>query len=291
MANLSLEARQILEKPFALLAESLQSSLKSRRMIFMQNDGNYGDSLIRYGTLKFFEDLGLTYREFDMGRYRDKLACVTMGLLDRVTDKYLFVYGGNGAWAVVANSGYRNVRRQRRFTPNVFLLPTTFEHYEFDFDFPAFARDRFQSKAFLKGGPFCHDMAFYLALIQPERMLPNRRPPEMKVGLILRTDNESRGLLEAEKWPQNIDISQLGGHRSDPQEFLRRIDRFEHVITDRLHVAIGAALLDKKVTLLSGNYFKIKAIYESSMAGIFNNVEFIENPSKSLIEDFKALAA
>ena len=90
--------------------------------------------------------------------------------------------------------------------------------------------------------------------------------------------------------PQNFDISASGGHRDDPQKFLRIIDQYEHIITDRLHVAVGGILLDKKVTVLGGNYFKIKAIYNSSIVGIFDNVEFIENPSDDFLREYVLLS-
>jgi len=277
MNNISNESRLKLSSPFKMLADDLLKNLTNRRLIFMQNDGNYGDALIRYGTLKFFEDLKLEYTEFDMGLKREKLMCLLSGVLDHVLDKYLFVYSGNGAWSIATNSAYRNIQRQRKVTRNIFMLPATFEEFTINFDFPVYARDKFQSKHFVKDKPFCHDMAFYLALISPERVLPNRQPPSKEIGLILRTDNESRG-YEMRNLPQNFDLSAEGIHRSNPQEFLRYIDQFEHVITDRLHVAIGAVLLGKKLTILAGSYFKIKAIYESSMAGIFDRVEFAENP-------------
>lgn len=289
MPALSRGARQKLEQPFAVLAGSLRAALKNRHMIFMQNDGNFGDSLIRYGTMKFFEDLGLQFVEFDMKSRTDKLVCLLTGLMDRFTDKYLFVYSSNGAWSVATNSGYRNIRRQRKATKNLFLLPTTFEKYRMDMDFLVYARDCFQSKDFIRDKPFCHDMAFYLALIAPERVLPQRTLPTKRTGVMLRTDNESHVHI-AEELQRNYDISAFGGHRDNPQDFLRYIDQFEHIITDRLHVGIGGVLLGKKVTLLNGSYFKIKAIYDSSIAGIFDNVEFIENPSETFIRECIALS-
>jgi hypothetical protein len=290
VTNPSPDARRKLAEPFALLAERLRTALGRRHLIFMQNIGNFGDALIRYGTLRFFEDLGLSFTGFDMERPRQKVVCLLAGAIDRLADRFLFVYSGNGAWSPATDCAYRYVRRQRKFTRNLFVLPTTYAAGRMNFDFPAFARDRFQSTDFLQGGPFCHDMAFYLALVAPERLLPNRRPATKKTGFMFRIDREKRG-HGMETWPRNHDISAHGGHRSDPQEFLRYIDQFEHILTDRLHVAIGGALLDKKVTLLSGNYFKIKAIYDSSIAGIFDNIEFIENPSPALIEEYKALPA
>jgi hypothetical protein len=86
-----------LAEPFALLAEQLQTALGRRRMIFMQNIGNFGDALIRYGTLRFFEYLGLSFTEFDMERPGEKVVCLLTGALDRLIDQFLFVYSGNGA--------------------------------------------------------------------------------------------------------------------------------------------------------------------------------------------------
>jgi CDP-glycerol glycerophosphotransferase len=291
MTSLSPDARHQLAQPFALLAERLRAALGTRRMIFMQNNGNFGDALIRYGTLRFFEDLGLSFREFDMKRPTQKLASFLTAIADRAVDRYLFVYSGNGAWSSVYAGAYSIVRRLRKCTRNIFLLPGTYETYRMTFDFPAFVRDRFESQNFLTSGLFCHDMAFYLALIAPERVLPNRQPPTTKAGFIFRADGEGRAHGGMNQWPRNHDISAFGSHRSDPQEFLRYLDQFEHILTDRLHVAIGGALLGKQVTVLSGSYFKIKAIYRSSIAGIFDNIEFVEHPSPRQIEEYRALPA
>jgi len=248
----------------------------------MQNDGNYGDALIRYGTLKFFEDHKFRCKELDMASYADKAACLLTGVIDRLADRHLFVYSGSGGWAAACRSGFENVRRQRRATPNIFVLPTTFENQELDFDFPVYARDRFESMNFLQNGLFCHDMAFYLALIEPGRVLPDRLPPKSRLGVLLRTDNESCGWNQKTQLNRPGDISTLGNHRSDPQQFLRIIDQFEEIVTDRLHVAIGAAILGKTVRMICGNYFKSRAIYDSSMKGIFERVELLANPEAYL---------
>jgi exopolysaccharide biosynthesis predicted pyruvyltransferase EpsI len=65
-----------------------------------------------------------------------------------------------------------------------------------------------------------------------------------------------------------VDISASGTHCSDPRVFLRFIDQFSVIAIDRFHVAIGAMLLGKRVWLLEGSYFKIRAIFNSSMKGI-----------------------
>jgi exopolysaccharide biosynthesis predicted pyruvyltransferase EpsI len=56
--------------------------------------------------------------------------------------------------------------------------------------------------------------------------------------------------------------------------FLRSIDRFSHVRTDRLHLAIAAALLGKDVELYSNDYFKNRAVYDFSLKS-FPKIRFV----------------
>src|ERR1700729_373913 len=108
----NLYAPEELRRPFDQLAETLLKAASGREVIFLQNDGNYGDCLIRYGTLRFFEDIGLRYREYDMGKRAHKAAAFAEGIFNRLTDRYLFVYSGSGAWADVSSVGLKNVQRQ-----------------------------------------------------------------------------------------------------------------------------------------------------------------------------------
>ena len=64
---------------------------------------------------------------------------------------------------------------------------------------------------------------------------------------------------------------------SDIQTFLAEIAKCEHVITDRLHVAIGGVLLGRKVSLVEGKTFKIRAIYEASIVPYFDNCELVSD--------------
>jgi exopolysaccharide biosynthesis predicted pyruvyltransferase EpsI len=57
--------------------------------------------------------------------------------------------------------------------------------------------------------------------------------------------------------------------------FLRAIDRFSLVRTDRLHLAIGAAILGKKVELYPNDYYKNRAVYDFSLKAL-PNVRFVE---------------
>jgi hypothetical protein len=154
MTSLSPDARHQLAQPFALLGERLRAALGTRRMILMQNIGNFGDALIRYGTLRFFEDLGLSFKGFDMERAGEKIVCLLTGMLDRLTDRYLFVYSGNGAWSPATNCAYRYVRRQRKFTRNLFRAADDLCHFPNEFRFSCFCARQISEHGVFEGRPF-----------------------------------------------------------------------------------------------------------------------------------------
>jgi exopolysaccharide biosynthesis predicted pyruvyltransferase EpsI len=61
---------------------------------------------------------------------------------------------------------------------------------------------------------------------------------------------------------------------SNAKYFLGFINDFESVTINRLHVAIGAALLGKYVKFYLNSYLKCRTVYDYSMRN-FNNVEFM----------------
>jgi len=272
----SLCATEKLRQPFDELAEALLHAATGREVIFLQNSGNYGDSLIRYGTVRFFEDIGLPYRVYDMRKRMHRYMAFGEGLFDRFSHRHLFIYSGSGGWADACTGGLRNVHRQLAASRNIFILPTTFQRFGLPPEIPVFVRDRFESWKVVPHAKFCHDMAFYLALVAPERFFAGRVAPSQALGLAFRTDNEARTHGLATLWG-NVDISALGSHNSDPLVFLRLIDQFSAIATDRLHVAIAAMLLGKRVLITEGNYFKIRAVFDSSIKGIFDNCDLVQD--------------
>ena len=63
----------------------------------------------------------------------------------------------------------------------------------------------------------------------------------------------------------NIDISKRGRAHTPIDGFLEKIGTARHVHTNRLHVGIAATLLGRQVNLSGNDYFKIRAIFESSI--------------------------
>jgi len=105
--------------------------------------------------------------------------------------------------------------------------------------------------------------------------------PTGKVLIAFRVDCERT----SDSVPKNnVDISsvlELGACQKDlaylsAYNFLTEINAFEEIHTNRLHIAIGAALLGKQVKLYANNYYKIRAIYEYSFKDKFDNVKWMK---------------
>jgi exopolysaccharide biosynthesis predicted pyruvyltransferase EpsI len=57
--------------------------------------------------------------------------------------------------------------------------------------------------------------------------------------------------------------------------FVNYIDRAHEIHTDRLHVGITGALLQKRVYLYDNSYGKVKGVYQHSLHANFPLVQFI----------------
>lgn len=106
-----------------------------------------------------------------------------------------------------------------------------------------------------------------------------RRIKDYGVGYLLRTDCESGFESDYNKF----DVSNLRSiFCTNPafdfilaQVFLGLIDKFDVIVTDRLHIGLVATKLNKKVLLLDNSYGKNRNVYLQSLQG-YENVELIE---------------
>ena len=117
-----------------------------------------------------------------------------------------------------------------------------------------------------------HDCAFY-----------NDLSKFVKVGQgvlnAFRTDIES-GTNDLPA--NNEDISYNGWCMKPLDEFLNKIQGCEEVRTDRLHVAIAGALLDKRVVFFANSYYQNLAVYEYSLKK-YHDIIFIYEKDADLI--------
>jgi exopolysaccharide biosynthesis predicted pyruvyltransferase EpsI len=94
-----------------------------------------------------------------------------------------------------------------------------------------------------------------------------------------RTDTESTKL----KLPNdNIDISEV--YKLDTSEnlslvssvgLLNFIKNFDVINTNRLHGCIAGILMDKEVNFYPNSYFKNRAVYNHSIKGVYENVNWM----------------
>jgi exopolysaccharide biosynthesis predicted pyruvyltransferase EpsI len=104
---------------------------------------------------------------------------------------------------------------------------------------------------------------------------------EMRLMRLMRVDVESR---HSGAYPRRYDLSSK--HQSAyrrrceaelvSRDFFHVLDCADHIVSDRLHVCIGAALLGKKVTMLDNSYGKNGSVFLTSMQQNFPRVAFAE---------------
>ncbi len=247
-----------MQDKFTILKEILKAKCDRGYVYYLPNRGNWGDGLIRYGTLKLLKDANIDYKELN-SLEKDRLFPLVKG--------GIVIYGGGGAWCKRWNHS-NDIVKMLTEKCNVIVLPST---YEFTYPIPNtffFCRDIFESKQNMPNATFCHDMAFYIG----KQFL--KKGKGVGKGYFFRYDSESANRINVPS--DNNDISRKGNHLSEVSQFFDEINKFAVIYTDRLHVSIAACLLEKEVHLYPGSYFKNQAVYLSSMRDYFENVYFHE---------------
>lgn len=246
---------------FELLKEVTLQHCQKRRVIYVPNEGNWGDALIHYGTLQFLRSLKIP---FQIGHKHQIVSAMGSGY---DFSQAVLITPGCGAWG-------KNWPDARDFASSaaskfhqVLIFPTTFELGEVE---PSheniiyFRRDNSHSSTNLPKSHFCHDMAFFLdvRVDEPDQLID--------VGNFFRTDKEKNPASTPPR--RNMDLSIAGTQLSNIKIFFDIISCYKLIRTDRLHVAIAAGMMGRPVDLFLGNYWKSGAIYESSIKPNYANV-------------------
>lgn len=247
---------------------------------YIPHQGNLGDALLVSAALQFFDANHLPYRMFcEMEQPSDVIVC------------------GGGSW----NLNYEYDGEQ--FLPlfarakKVVILPSSFERCPrlvetMDERFVVFCREKRSYNYLISTG--CkskiildHDMA--LRLKKSFLNEPTHRPKECypvheimrdfsllldnKVGYLLRRDSESTDL----PYVPSVDLSNyfFFPPQATKEELyyygkllLCAVEYFETIVTDRLHVGIAAALMNKEVYLLDNVSKIISSAYEHSLSNV-----------------------
>jgi exopolysaccharide biosynthesis predicted pyruvyltransferase EpsI len=236
-------------------------SYENKLVDFFRFPGNYGDSLIWHGTKRLLSSLNISERYVDIfsPKYND----------------ILFVDGGGNLVDCYSDVKDFLVKKFDLYSEMVILPHTISGEDQIEVlnnisgKLTIFCREKvsaeFLENRLTRGNVYLwHDCAFYNKFPQV--------PAGKDVLNIFRTDKES--ILHA--LPEsNNDIS-CNGYATKPlKELIDILQKYEQVNTDRLHIAIGAILLGKRVKLYPNSYYKNKAVFDYSLKK-FSNVNFIE---------------
>lgn len=232
---------------------------RNTKVDFYRFPGNYGDSLIWHGTRILLRGLNISENYVDINSPRN--------------NEVLFIDGGGNFVDYYSDVKNFLVKKPNVYRKIIILPHTIFGNTQIDVlnslsgDVTVFCREKvsfnFVKQNFQKGTVYIwHDCAFYLDF---QKSLCGE-------GVLnaFRMDKESvlDGVPHA-----NSDLS-CNGYATKPlNELINSIKQFEEIRTDRLHVAICATLLGKKVTLFPNTYYKNEAVYDYSLRK-FPNASF-----------------
>lgn len=232
---------------------------RGAKVDFYRFPGNYGDSLIWHGTKILLNELSITenYVEIEPPKINN----------------VLFIDGGGNF--VDYYSDVRNflIKKHDLYKEIVILPHTIFGDKQIDTlnnlsgNITVFCREKvsfnFVRQNFLKGNVYLwHDCAFYNNF--------SKSPDGKGVLNAFRKDKE----LILNSVPNvNNDLSYNGYATKPLDELIDSLKQYEEINTDRLHIAICATLLGKRVNLFPNSYYKNEAVFDYSLRN-FPNISF-----------------
>lgn len=297
------------------VAEVLRRHLGNQELVFVPNPGNAGDSLIAASTFQFLQRNGIRYsvKRIDPSLFAGRVVAYGGGgnivgpntygtrflssihrLAKRVVilphtikgvDDLLASFGGNVDIFCRENLSYDYVRT---------TAARATVHLSHDMALGADVQSLLNTKddSIVRLRATLASVAAKMHLssaiaTQASGLVSLWRPPKptseaghVRVLCAFRQDGERTGV---DLPPDNIDVSEvfsLGVESAEissiaAHRLLRYLNRFEHIRTNRLHVAIASALLGKQVEMHDNNYYKCRAVYQHSLYQ-FPNVRFVE---------------
>lgn len=255
--------------------EDFLSKYANKSVAYCPNPGNAGDAIIAHATYQVFEKLNIRP---EMISYNEV-----------VEDKIIFFGGGGNLVEGKYDHAYRFIKNNYEKNREIILLPHTVYGYDELLlaakNLTIICREKVSYENLAKTGfPvdrlfLAPDMAFLLSKKDFQQFIMKgdgtancfRDDQESAIGQFLPYDNMDISLSwNGDLWKRPVFAENV------TRNMACYLSAFETVKTDRLHVAVLAAILGKKVELYSNNYYKIKAVYDYSLKQNFENVKFID---------------
>lgn len=240
---------------FDALADELRETGNGRTLTWLPNPGNRGAALTRAATREFLSTNGIAFREVGrIGRAE---------LLRALIGRDVLVHGGGGAWSDRFPGAFLAVRRAAPWFRRTIVLPSAYGRPVKIDRCSLWARDRGASLAAVPEARFCHELGFFPGPIDV--------PPGEGTGWFMRDDALSRDAGSGR--PLEPDPSSRGDQLSPLAPFLAEIARWEEIHTDRVHVAIAACRMGRRVHVHAVDGPMLSDLFEASIAPFFPRAE------------------
>lgn len=260
------------------LEQFLIDHLKNKKVAYCQNTGNAGDALIWYGTICLFKKLGIFHTPYHL----EKIVNTPSKAID------VIVFGGGGNFVPYYHHCSMFIKKVMRKEKPVIILPQTIQGHQRLLrrllpNVTLFCREQMSYEYCLDNVPYqdnvllACDLAFF-ADLTPFTMPRKEKNDPLTHLYAFRLDCEINKLREGIPLPRdNQDISLYGTitettsyaeNYAVVEKFIKTIDAYDVVWTDRLHVGIAAFLLGKKVHLFDNSYGKVRAVFEATLKSL-----------------------
>jgi exopolysaccharide biosynthesis predicted pyruvyltransferase EpsI len=242
----------------------------NKEIIYIPNPGNAGDSLIAFGTILIFNELGLNWK---MGNINEKYH-----------NKTLFYAGGGNLVEIYSNC--KNFIQKNINNNKIIILPHTIKSEDdllssLNDNIIIFCREKTTYKYVLdvfkhkKNVYLSKDMAFYINNLDKYKINGNGvcnsyRTDLEKTNIKIPKNNEDLSLkLNKTGNTNNIEVI-----KNVTLSMFDYLSKYETINTNRLHVAIAGTLLGKNVNFYRNNYYKNKSVFEYSIKDIYEKTIF-----------------
>ena len=243
---------------------------------YLPNNGNLGNAVVGMASFHMFKELNLNVSPFNPQSSVPLIVAGGSGLIQR--------YGR-------LRKSLRSIKDRKR---RVIVLPHTVKgpnsiNLLQDFsNLLVFGREWMTINRLKRNGIPCtaeHDMSFSL-------QLNAKKNKDTRSLMAMRTDSEVNHrlkrtipLLSMSHWfDASFDVSATdfqgeydeSNSNKFANEFLCRLSPYDHIVTDRIQVAIACCLLKKHVFVLDNDYHKNHKIFKHSLIFRYPNVKLLE---------------
>lgn len=263
------------------------SNYSNRKVYFISNPGNAGDAFIAYSTYCLFKELDIHYEIIDPNSDIS------------ISNEILFFSGGGNLVEGKYDHLYKKLKKYINNNKCIVLPHTIFGYkdliHETHNNLTIICREKVSYELCVLNGAnkdnlfLADDMAFYLPPDELSQFIINGEGR----AYCLRTDGESSKLLYIRDCNNDISLSWNGElwdnfllSKYVTYSLASYLSQFEEIETDRLHIAILSAMLNKKVIMYPNDYYKNRAIFENSIAPKYQNVNFVNTSTDLLHSEY-----